>query len=310
MSSTDKRTGPVDYILLTTLAFMWGSAFLLSKIAVAEVQPITITLIRQLIAGALLGGLVIILRRHWFRPTRRDWVFIVLCALTGTILPFTLINWGVAVIDSGLAAILMGLMPLVVLVLAHFVTEDEKLSWPKVAGVLLGLVGLGVLFWPQLAGGLGDNIVRQIAVLGAAVAYAINALSTKQLVRHPPLVLMAYIMFATLPLLLPAAFLFETPLAINPSNSVLLALIAMGIVPSAIGALFMFAIVQRQGASFFGQINLLVPVAGVLLGAVFLGERPGWNALAALVIIVAGVVVARLQFGTSNPLKTEERPSS
>ncbi|MEL6919682.1 MAG: DMT family transporter [Pseudomonadota bacterium] len=306
MPLAKKHAGFADYSLLTTLAFIWGSAFLLSKVAVAEVPPITITLIRQLLAGILLGGLVIILRRNWFRPAQRDWIFIWVCALTGTILPFTLINWGVAVIDSGLAAILMGLMPLVVLVLAHFVTDDEKLSAPKVAGVLLGIAGLAVLFWPQIGGAMGDNLIRQVAVLGAAVAYAINALSIKQLLRHPPLVLTAYITLATWLLLVPASFLFENPLAIRPTGDVTLALIALGILPTAVGALLMFAIIDRQGASFFGQINLLVPVAGVLLGAVFLGERPGWNALAALVIIVAGVVVARLKFGLPDPRPKEE----
>ncbi|MEL6435222.1 MAG: DMT family transporter [Pseudomonadota bacterium] len=312
MSGASRSTppGPADYGLLVTLAFIWGSAFLLSKIAVAEVPPVTITLIRQVLAGVLLTGLVVALGRSWFQPSGRDWIFIVVCALTGTVLPFTLINWGVEVIDSGLAAILMGLMPLVVIVLAHFVTDDEKLSLPKVLGVVLGLVGLAVLFWPQLTAGFGDNLMRQVAVLGAAIAYAVNALSTKQLLRHPPLVLMAYITLVTWLILFPGAFMLEAPMEIRPSRDALLALLALGVLPTAVGALLMFAVIERQGASFFGQINLLVPVAGVLLGAVFLGERPGWNAMAALVIIVFGVVVARLRLdGFTSSEKKESSPS-
>jgi len=299
--------GLVDYALLTTLSLLWGSAFLLSKVAVAEVPPITITLIRQLIAVVLLFTFAAVARR-WFRPTLRDHVFMVICALTGTVLPFTLINWGVAVIDSGLAAILMGFMPLTVLVLAHLVTHDEKMTLPKIAGVVLGLIGLAILFWPQLQAGFGQDLIRQTAVLGAAFAYAVNALSTKQLVGHPPLALMAYITAWTLAILVPAAFLFEAPLAIDPSLKVTYALLALGILPSAAGALFMVTIIRRQGATFFGQINLLVPVAGVLLAVVFLGERPGLNALAALAVIFCGLLAARIKPSRRISLAQESQP--
>lgn len=299
--------GLVDYTLLTTLSLLWGSAFLLSKVAVSEVTPITITLIRQLIAVVLLFAFAAAARR-WFKPTARDHLFMVICALTGTVLPFTLINWGVAVIDSGLAAILMGFMPLTVLLLAHLVTHDEKLTLPKLAGVVLGLIGLAILFWPQLQAGFGQDLIRQVAVLGAAIAYAVNALSTKQLVGHPPLALMAYITAWTLAILVPAAFLFEAPLAIAPSLKVSYALLALGILPSAAGALLMVAIIRRQGATFFGQINLLVPVAGVLLAVVFLGERPGFNALAALAVIFAGLLAARIKPSGKRSIAQESHP--
>jgi len=286
--------GLSDYALLATLALLWGSAFLLSKVAVAEVPPITITLLRQLIAVVVLFGFAVASRR-WFRPSPRDHVFMVICAITGTALPYTLINWGVVVIDSGLAAILMGFMPLTVLLLAHLVTHDEKLTLPKLAGVGLGIAGLAILFWPQLAAGFGHDILRQVAVLGAAFAYGINALSTKQLVGYPPMALMAYITAWTMVFLAPAAFLFEAPLSIDPSLHVSLAIMALGILPSGMGALIMVTIIRRQGASFFGQINLLIPVAGILLAIVFLGERPGLNALAALAVILSGLAVARIK---------------
>ncbi|MCI5075698.1 DMT family transporter [Oricola sp.] len=301
------RPGLLDYTLLTTLALLWGSAFLLSKVAVAEVTPITITLIRQVISAVMLFAFAIAARR-WFRPTARDHVFMIVCALAGTVAPFTLINWGVEVIDSGLAAILMGFMPLTVLVLAHFVTRDERMTLPKFLGVALGLVGLAILFWPQLQAGFGQDLFRQLAMLGAAFAYAINALSMKPLVGRPPMALMAYITAWTLVILLPAAFLFEQPLAIAPSPTVTVALLAMGTLPSAVGALIMAAIIRRQGAAFFGQINLLVPVAGVVLAVVFLGERPGPHALLALGVIFAGLLVARFKPFTRTPIAQESHP--
>ena len=301
--------GAVDYGLLVALSVIWGSAFLLSKIAVADFSPITITLARQIVAVALLVVFALIAGQRWFRPTGRDHALMALAAVTGVVLPYTLINWGVVVIDSGLAAILMGLMPLTVLVLAHMTTADEKLTVAKLAGVSLGLVGLVVLFWPSVVAGFGQDLWRQLAVLGAAFAYAVNALAVKRLVHHPPLVLMTYVTVCSVVLLVPLTVLVEDPFAATPTTASVLALIALGVVPSAIGALFMVAIIARQGASFFGQINLLVPVAGVLIGVVFAGERPGLNALIALIIIIAGMVVARLN-PVTRPAPAKESHSS
>ncbi len=297
--------GPVDYLLLVTLGFIWGSAFLLSKIAVADFPPVTITLIRQLVSGALLIVMALVMGALWFRPSGRDHVFMIICGATGVVIPFTLINWGVMVVDSGLAAILMGLMPLVVLVLAHVLTRDEKLTLPKTAGVGVGLAGLVVLFWPALVSGFGQDVWRQLALLGAAVSYGVSALSMKQLVRHPPLTLMTYITGWTLVVLVPLTLWLDGSFDVTPTRESVLALLGLGVFPSAVGALLMFALIERQGASFFGQINLIVPVAGVLVGVAIAGERLEPTAFIALAIIVSGLAIARLRTGAPTPLVNE-----
>ena len=287
------KPGALDYFLLIVLSIIWGSAFLLSKIAVVEVPPLTLTLLRLALAAVVLLAIAHAAGQR-FRPTPVQHGFMIACALAGNVIPFTLINWGVEVIDSGLAAILMGFMPLVLLVLAHVFTEDEKMTLPKLIGVALGIAGLVILFWPELRAGFGRDLVRQFAVLGAALAYAVNALTTKRLAGTPPLALIAYIFVWSVVLLMPAALGFEAPLAIRPSTGTVLAVVALGVLPTAIGAVLLVTIIRRQGASFFGQINLLVPVAGVLLGVVFLGERPGLNALVALAVIFSGILAARM----------------
>lgn len=288
-----KTPGVVDYALLATLAVLWGAAFPLSKVAVEGYPPITLTLCRQIVAVAALVALALVFRKTWAVPQRAEISKIALCAFFGAVLPFTLINWGVKEIDSGLAAILMGFMPLLTLVLAHIYTHDDKMTSAKLVGVIMGMLGLCVLFWPSITLG-GDPLMRQLALLGAAACYAINALVLRRLVHWQPIILLSYIGAFTIAMLAPAAFLLEQPLAISPTNTQTGAMIALGLMAYTLGAFFMFAIIERQGASFFGQINLLVPLSGVLLGVLFLGERPGANALIALVIIVGGVVVARL----------------
>ncbi|MEN0001353.1 MAG: DMT family transporter, partial [Pseudomonadota bacterium] len=205
-----QRTAPgmTDYGLLAILAVLWGLAFPLSKIAVEGYPPVTLTFARQIVAVAVLVLFVLLLRRQWRRPDAPELVAIAACSVFGSVLPFTLINWGVEEIDSGLAAILMGFMPLLTIVLAHMFTADDKLSVPKVIGVLLGLLGLCILFWPALVIG-GDTLWRQIALIGAAACYAINALVIRSLTHWPPLILLTYIGFGTLALLFPLSFILE-----------------------------------------------------------------------------------------------------
>ena len=301
------RPGAADYGLLCLLAAIWGGAFMLSKIAVAEVPPVTVTAARQAIAAVIL----IVVAWHSgqrLKASRADHGIILLSAFFGLALPFTLITWGVQEITAGLAAILMGLMPLMTIVLAHFVTEDEKMSVQKLVGVAFGIAGLVVLFWPDIVSRTDGDFWRQMAVMVAGVSYAINALLTKRLLHLPPRPMFAVNIGWSFAMLAAAALLFEPLPQALPSTPVWLSILLLGVFPSALASLLMFRIIARQGASFFGQINLLVPMAGVLWGAVILGERLSANAFMALAIIIAGVAVARMHTGNRS-LPIEENPS-
>ena len=115
-----------DYFLLFLLALIWGSSFMMQKIAVSEVAPITMTAWRQMIA-AVLFVLILLFAKMQVKATAYEHFLLFMSAILGTALPFSLISYGVTQIDSGLAAILMGAMPLVTIVLAHFTSNDEAL---------------------------------------------------------------------------------------------------------------------------------------------------------------------------------------
>ncbi|MCU0831558.1 MAG: DMT family transporter [Rhizobiaceae bacterium] len=292
---THARPALLDYAMLLALAAMWGAAFLFSKIAVQSIEPFTATLLRQIVAAAIFVVLI------WWTGerqamTRADRVNAFLTAALGTGIPFALITWGVVEVDASIAAILMGLMPLTVLVLAHFTTQDEMLTVPKAFGVVLGLAGLILLFWPDITGGKAHagSPLHFAAILAAAICYAVNALVTKRLRHLKPQPLYREVMLWTLVILAPLAFALESPLAARPTAEGWMAVIVLGVFSSAAGSLLLFAIVARNGATFFGQINFLVPLFGVVWGAVFLGERLTlWSGLA-LASILAGVAIARL----------------
>jgi drug/metabolite transporter (DMT)-like permease len=285
--------GWVDYGMLGLLAIIWGGSFMLSRVAVAEVPPLTLTAMRQGIAVIILAG-VVVGTRQVLRASARDHVVIILSAFFAMALPFGLITWGLGEITAGFAAILMGLMPLMTIVLAHFFTDNERMNAAKVTGVVFGIGGLVVLFWPDVVAHTDRDIWRQLAILVSGMSYAVNALITKRLLHLRPRPMFAVNIGWSFVMLALAALAFEPLIDHNPSTTAWLAIVLLGVFPSAVASLIMFRIIARQGASFFGQINLLVPVAGVLWGAIILGERLSLNAFLALAIILSGVAVARM----------------
>jgi drug/metabolite transporter (DMT)-like permease len=286
------RVHGYDYLLLLILAMIWGSSFLLQKIVVAEVPPVTLTAMRQLIgAGVMVGVLVFAGSRLNASPWEHFLMF--LSGILGTVLPFSLIATGLETLDSGLAAILMGAMPLVTIVLAHFTTPDEKMNRNKLLAVGLGMAGLVVLFWPSLVRGFGTDLLAQLIVFSAAICYALNSLVTKKLIHLDAPMLLAIIIFWSAAILLPMSILIEPGAMTLPSGASLAAIVTLAVFPTVVAAFLMYELIARQGAGFFGQINLLVPVCGVFLGFVFLGERLGWNAWSALAFILMGVTVSR-----------------
>jgi drug/metabolite transporter (DMT)-like permease len=286
------RPGLGAYVLLVALALVWGGSFLFIKIGVATIPPITLTVLRMMVAAAVLIIAAFMAGQSLPRG-RAMWGLIALAALFGNALPFSLIGWGEQVIDSGLAAILMAGMPLFTLVCAHFVTDDEKMNGRKLVGVLFGLAGLIVLIGPAKLSQLGDDTVRQLAVAAASVCYAINALFLRRIKGVPAYALAASVMIASIPMVVPMAFLMENPLRLEPSGASLMAAVVLGLFQTALATLMMLALIQRQGATFFSQINFLVPLIGVIYGVVFLAERPHPSAFAALALILIGIYIVR-----------------
>ncbi len=287
-----ERPGVNDYALLIALAVIWGSSFMVIKVAVDTVPAASTTLGRLIVAALVLLAVA----RHAGQSLPRSprlWGLIALVALFGNALPFTLIGWGEEKIDSGLAAILMGVMPLTTVLLAHLMTSDEKLTPRKAAGVVLGLAGLIVLIGPQKLLHLGEDTMRQLAVASAAACYGVNAVLTKSLTGQPRRALTAALMLASTAMIVPASLWFDRVWVLEVSGMSLLAIIVLGLVHTAYGTLLMFKIIDRQGASFFSQINFLIPVLGLLWGMLILAERPPANGYAALALILLGVAVAR-----------------
>ncbi len=283
------RPTPLDLVLLVVLAFIWGSSFTVIKVIVKDIPPLSLTATRIAVAAVVLAAAARVLRQEWPRG-RRVWGWIVAAGLTGNVLPFSLISWGEERIDSGLAAIYIAIVPIATLVLAHYFTRDERFTWRKLAGVVMGFSGILVLIGPQALLHLDEYVVRQLAVALAAVSYAVNTLIVKRLSGVRPVAMAAAIMAVSALILVPVA-LWHDGLLHPPASSAAWA-VTLGVIHTAVATLIMFFVVRRAGASFFSMINFLIPVIGYLLGVALLGEALSPRAIAALVLILAGIYIS------------------
>ena len=177
-----------DYCLILLTGLLWGSAFLLIKIAIVTIPPYTLTMGRMGVATMALF-VVLILRGQQLPLDRKSLALFAFIGLFGSALPFTLINWGEIHIPSGLAAVLMGIMPITTALLAHFFIPDEPFGWRKASGSFVGFGGLLVLVGIDAISGFDSSVTAQIAMLCAAAAYAITTTFTRLRVAHPGLIL-------------------------------------------------------------------------------------------------------------------------
>lgn len=293
MSSNKATTLFVDYVWLVSLSILFGLSFTLTNIGVRDIPPITLATGRLVIAFLMLYPLMR-LNGQKMPGIGPVWVALLGSGLFGNALPFALISWGQVTVQAGLTAIFMAVMPLATIFLAHVFTHDEKLDRWKFIGVMLGLVGVVVLMGWSALNALGDDLLRQGAILLAAICYAINAIITRKLAQLPRWSTMTALMLAGSIWLVPVSVILESPWLVRPSVASGLSMLALAIGPTAIATVMILRIIDRQGASFLSQINFLVPIVGMVFGVIMLNERLPANAYVALLIILAGIGISRL----------------
>lgn len=277
-----------NILLWVTLALIWSSSYLAIKISVETITPLTLVAIRMVLGAS---ALLLVLRfRMLSLPTDlQSWAILLVSGLMGNIIPFSLISYGEVYIDSGLAALLMGVAPVVTVLLAPLIHPDETLNPKIITGITIGFLGLIVLIGPGALHGLGNHVTGQFAVFAAALCYAFTTLFTRKYARLPALVMAAGSMLIGTFVIVIAAFIFEAPLQSLTLNGSLIAAIYLGLFPTALATLIYFYLVPRIGAARMSQVNFVVPVAGTLIGVAFLQEAVTPNIIAALVLILTAV---------------------
>jgi drug/metabolite transporter (DMT)-like permease len=289
-----------DYVLLGVLALIWSTSFLLIKIGVTSIGPFTLTSGRLIIAGVLLGTVLLLKgQRLPLDKTAINMYFAV--GILGNTLPFALISWGEVYIDSSMAAILMGIMPISTFVLAHFFIPSESMTPRKVLGITVGFAGLLTLVGFTALGHLGSNLVGQLAVLGGALCYSVTTIVVRSRPVLGGLQMATGVTLVAAVSSLPLTLLLENPAAMSPTREAVYAMIILGVFPTAVAALLYLRIIRNLGAVTFSQINFLIPVLGSIWGVLLLNE-----ALTSQMIVALGLVL--LGVGLIQPPRADKRP--
>ncbi|MDA5095045.1 DMT family transporter [Aliiroseovarius sp. KMU-50] len=278
-------------VMLIALAAVWGGSFFFAEIALRELPPLTITLHRVIWAVPIL--LVILRIRQIPLPgAPRIWgAYLVMGALNNAI-PFSLIFWGQMQIDSGLASILNGTTAMFGAVVAGVLLKDEPLTRNKMLGAGLGLFGVAIIMGPDVLTGFDPRNLAQLAILGAAISYALASVWGKTtLAGQPPMMNAAGMLMGSVILMVSIVLLVDGTPTLSLLPATWGALIGVAALSTSLAYVLYFAILTRAGAANLMLVTLLIPPFAIALGALFLGERLPASAWAGFAVIALGLAV-------------------
>ena len=279
-----------DWLLLVLLSVLWGATFYFIAVANPEVPPFTLVLGRVGVAALALVPVVLLLGLRLPATAAGWWPFVVQ-AVINNVIPFTLIVYGQLRIASGLAAVLNATTPLFTLVMARLLA-GEALTASKVAGVVLGIAGVGVLVGPAALGANASSVVGMLCILGASLSYAVSALWMRRLRDIPPLVSSAAQLTCSSLMLLPLAGAVERFWQLPvPGAPAILAVLGLALISTALAYVVFFHLNTSAGSTNVMLVTLLIPVTATILGVALLNETIAPHQIAGAVVIASGLVV-------------------
>jgi drug/metabolite transporter (DMT)-like permease len=281
-----------SWAMIAAMSLLWGSAFLLIEIGLRTIEPNTLVFLRMAIAAPFML-LFLTLTKERLPRDWRSWQQLFVLGALNAAFPFILFFWGQQYLDSGYASILNATTPLWGVVVAHFLTDDEKATPLRILGVLLGLGGIIVMIGPEAMKGFSNSLLAQIACLISTIFYGYAAIYGRKLGQSsmtPMVVATGQVMTAGL-IMLPVMLWFDRPWErAMPSTESLLAALALGIPATAIAYIFYFKTIDRAGATNAMLVAFIMPVIAVLLGIAFLGEVLTGGQVMGAALIAAGLI--------------------
>ena len=302
--TSDHPMTSLEWSMLLALSVLWGGSFFFVGVAIKELPPLTIVVLR--VALAALALLLMI----WFLGMRLPrargiWSAFFGMGFLNNVVPFVLIVWGQTHIASGVASILNATVPLFAMIVAHIFTADEKLTGSRLAGVVVGFVGVAVMIGGAALQGLGVGVMAQLAILAAAISYAFAGVYGRrfQLMGVPPMVTATGQVTASSLMLTPVMLIVDQPWTLPfPSLNTLGALVGLALLSTALGYVLYFRILATAGAINLLLVTFLIPVSAILLGILVLGETLQPKHLLGMGLIGAGLAAI-----DGRPLKALQR---
>lgn len=288
--------------LLLILASLWGPSFLFIKIAVAEIPPIMLAALRIGIAAFILN-LFLIFRKKRLPVDLDFWKKTLVAGFFAQAIPFVLINWGEQYVDSSLASVLNGLMPLFTIIFAHFIVADERLTSRKFWGVLTGFAGLLVLVMPSLLRGAEGSLMGIVSITVATMSYGVGlSYIRKHFANTPSFKAPAAQLLSVTIYLLPLAMISYPDFSITSvSTSALGSLLILAFFGTAVAFIAYFKLIEQSSAGYASLVTYLMPIYGVILGIIFLNEKVSVWMLIGAALILLGIRMTRKRVKKLNP---------
>ena len=281
----------LDYALLTILALIWSSAFFNIKIATYSYGPVTIAFLRTFFGAIPVVGLCLV-KKIKIEAFSKDWYWFAAIGMINLVIPFFLIAYGVQKVQSNLAAILMASTPLSATVLAHFFTDNEKISLTKILGVLVGFSGIVFLFSDNILIN-ESNFTSALLILIGSTFYVVGGLLTLKISNKKNENVTASILIWGTIFLIPITIFTEKPWNLNPSIDSTISLVYLGVVATGLAWLLRFRILKTNGLVFQAQVAYLIPIFGIILGYIFLKELITPKVLISVVAVIIGIYLVK-----------------
>jgi len=283
----------VNLLLLVALGTIWGASYLFIKVIVAEVPALTLVAGRLSVAALAMWGIVRA-RRLGMPRSARMWGVFALLGFVGLAMPYSLITWGEQYISSGLAALLQATTPLFTVLLAQLMTGDERITVAKAAGVLIGFAGVALLMLPDLQGGVRANLLGQMAVVGSSLCYAWTAIYARRWLHdQPPLASATGQLTMGAAFMLPASLLFDRPAGLSLSLPAWASWAALTLLGTVLAYVIFYTLIARTSATFTTMTTYIIPINGVILGALMLHEKLSVTIVGSLLLILVAILLVR-----------------
>jgi len=287
-----KQAKATDVFLLLLLGAIWGSSFFNIKIATYSYEPYTLALIRVILATVTMLAVSFIYKIKIYAFSY-DWITYALVGICNITIPFSLIAIGTNKIDSYLAAMLMSTTPITGSILAHFFIKDEKITFLKSLGIILGFTGILLLFFDKLIINESNYLFVLIILLGSTFYSISGILILKKLRKSGNINVTTSTLIWSVITLLPLSLILEEPFKSTPTLESTLSLIYLGVVATGFAWWLRFKILSKNGIVFQTQVAYLIPIFGVIFGALILDEQITWKVLVSLIIIMSGVYIVK-----------------
>ena len=280
-----------DWLLLIALSLLWGGSFFFAEVALLDLPPFTVVLGRVGIA-ALALNILVVAAGHRMPGDLGIWSAFLVMGTINNVIPFSLIVWGQTEITGGLASILNGTTPFFAVIVAHFLTSDEKLTGNRLGGVVVGFVGVVFMIGPAALADLAAEVLAQLAILMAALIYGFASIFGKRFKGLPPIVTASGQVTCSTVLMIPLVLMIDRPWTLPvPGMASILAVLGIALLSTALAYILYFRILASAGATNLMLVTFLIPISALLLGAAFLGEQVTPTQLGGMAAIGIGLAL-------------------